>query len=136
MVIFINHSWLNLAKRPWTLKNLINLWAWGPTWPWLNPNLGLGSIWNYFLDLSLNPKLDPFWSQPNPIFDPEGPLQPDFGSRGPSLTQLNPMPKPNYRISIHETNDLIHSNEIFKENITNNSNTIATSEWPKVCFSL
>ena len=94
---------------------------WGP-----EPTPKVVSICSYFLDFSLNPKLDPFWSQPNPIFDPEGPLQPDFGSRGPSLTQLNPMPKPNYRISIHETNDLIHSNEIFKENITNNSNTIAT----------
>jgi len=41
------------------------------------------SIWGYFLDFSLNPKLDPFFGHTNPIFDPEGPPQPDFEPGGP-----------------------------------------------------
>ena len=26
------------------LQNLIKFWAWGPTWPWLNPNLDPGGL--------------------------------------------------------------------------------------------
>ena len=47
---------------------------WGP-----DPTPKVGSIRVYFVDLSLNPKLDPFFGHTNPIFDPEGPAQSNFG---------------------------------------------------------
>ena len=53
----------------------------GPWGPELTPKVV--SIWGYFLDFSLNPKLDPFFGHTNPIFDPEGPPQPDFEPGGP-----------------------------------------------------
>ena len=74
-----------------TWKNLMNFWAWGPTWPWLNPIVDpegltqpqkwvqLGFI---FLDFSLNPKLDTFFGQANTNLDPEGSSQPNFEPRG------------------------------------------------------
>ena len=40
---------------------------WGP-----DPTPKVGSMWNYFLDLSLNPKLDPSSGHTNPIVGPEG----------------------------------------------------------------
>ena len=51
---------------------------WGP-----DPTPKEVSIWGYFLDFSLIPKLDPFFGHTNPIFDPEGPPQPDFEPGGP-----------------------------------------------------
>ena len=50
----------------------------GPLGPELTPKVV--SIWGYFLDFSLDLKLDPYLSQPNPMCDPEGPNQPNFGS--------------------------------------------------------
>ena len=38
----------------------------------------MGSIRSYFLDFSLNPKLEPFFGNTNPIFVPEGPPQLNF----------------------------------------------------------
>jgi hypothetical protein len=57
---------------------------WGP-----NPTQKGGSVWGYFLDLSLNPKLDQFFVHTNPIVDPEGPPNPIFEPWGQSdLTHL------------------------------------------------
>ena len=47
----------------------------------IEPNFGpqkVGSIWNYFLDLSLNQKLDPLFGHTNPILDPEDPPKANF----------------------------------------------------------
>jgi hypothetical protein len=49
----------------------------GPWRPYTTPKVG--SIWRYFLDFSLNPKLDPFFGDTDPNVDPGGPPQPDFG---------------------------------------------------------
>ena len=50
----------------------------GPCGPELTPKVV--SIWGYFINFSLDLKLDPYLSQTNPMCDPEGPNQPNFGS--------------------------------------------------------
>ena len=50
-----------------------NCGPWGPY-----PPLKVGSTWGYFLDFSLNPKLDTFFGQASPNLDPEGPPHPSF----------------------------------------------------------
>ena len=56
------------------------LGPWGPY-----PPQKVDSLWGSYLDFSSNPKLNPFWSQPNLFFNPEGPPQPDLEPRGPDL---------------------------------------------------
>ena len=50
----------------------------GPWGPELTPKVV--SIGGYSLDASVDLKLDPYVNQPNPMCDPEGPNQPNFGS--------------------------------------------------------
>ena len=52
----------------------------GPWGPELTPKVVL--IWSYFLDFSLNPKLDTLIGYTNPTFVPEGP------PIGPNPTQF------------------------------------------------
>ena len=54
----------------------------GPRGP--DPTPKVGSTWVYFLDFSLNPKLDTFFGQANTNLDLEGSPQPNFEPRGPT----------------------------------------------------
>ena len=85
-----------MAKTTWNWK----IWAWGPTWPWLNLIVDPEGTthpqkWVQFCVItqivSLNPNLDNFVGHTNPIFNPEGPPQPDFEPWGLHSTWLNPM---------------------------------------------
>ena len=76
-----------MAKKAWNRKSdeflspQANLTLiepeFGPWGPYQPPKVG--STWGYFLDFSLNPKLDTFFGQASPNLDPEGLNQPNFG---------------------------------------------------------
>ena len=77
MLIEFGQESFNLKKSDEFLSLMANLTLiepkygpWGPVSP---PKVD--SNWDYFLNLSLNPKLDQFFGHTNPIMDPEDPPQ-------------------------------------------------------------
>ena len=53
----------NLKKKRSVTLIELKFGPWGP-----DPTPKVGSVWSYFLDLSLNPKLNQFFVYTNPIF--------------------------------------------------------------------
>ena len=65
-----------MARKAWNLKKSYEYWSLRANLTLIEPNFGhwgpdptpkMGSIWSYFLDLSLNPKLDAFFGRTNPV---------------------------------------------------------------------
>ena len=62
-----------LSLRPNLALIEPNCGPWGP-----DPTPKVGSTCLFFLDFSLNPKLDTYFGQANTNLDPEGSSQPNF----------------------------------------------------------
>ena len=77
MLIEFGQESFNLKKSDQFLSLMANLTLieseYGP-WGTVPPPK-VGSIWGYFLNLSMNSKLDQSFGHTNPIIDPEGPSQ-------------------------------------------------------------